>query len=229
MMMQRFRFLGLAVLAVFGLSAMASSVASAAEMVLPGFLPAPAAGETVTGTGGAVEWGFLGAKIRCTGLTSQQLFNTGSDNLGTFTIDFKGCSLGEKQCHSLGDTITNEKEGIILAGGTWHLVLILTPSDVHVVLFLLQEVHVECAFAASKLLLLRGDMAGVITGSGKTYKLEFNEPKAEEQEIKEFENNAGEKVKTEAEGSINGGAFKSLTYKAEVLTLTFPIQTEIMN
>jgi hypothetical protein len=183
------KILGAAVLVVLALSAVVSSGASAA-MVLPDFTVATNA----TGTGGAAS--LLGpVAIKATGLDVKL---TAINELeGTFDINFLGVTLLGEECHSLGD-----KEKVILATGTYKLVLTLKPAgtDVRLVLLTLEPpVHIECK-VLSTLIVVSGTILGTLTanaaGKQNKFTIKVNAKSATEQEFKSYENDAGTAVPT---------------------------------
>jgi hypothetical protein len=144
--MNRLKILGVLVFALFALFAVASSVASA-EMVLPEFTK-ESAGRSTTPNGSTLNGA---AVISCKKAPAS--FGPTSKKLGTYTIDFEECSAEGEECHSLGDSA-----GKILSGGSWHLVLeTLSGTDTRLVWFLWQELHIECKFL-STLVVLRGNV-----------------------------------------------------------------------
>jgi len=150
--MQRLKILGLTLMAVFALSAIASTTASAAlpsilnekkEEVAPSF----------TGNSGGTEFVKLnGKKIECTASTAEGLFEKGKP-LGLFHIHFTGCSgLAGATCTGEGD---KEKEILVL--GTFHIVydkLLNEGSLGAAILFLIPRFHFTCTLLGVKVLIL---------------------------------------------------------------------------
>ena len=101
--MQRLRLLGIALMAIFALGAVASATASAEEIgILPG------KGTTFTSEGAKANT-FVhvlettkGSKISCTKLTNKGEMKT--DLEGKVTIDYeKNCALSGSKCSTAGD------------------------------------------------------------------------------------------------------------------------------
>jgi hypothetical protein len=117
--MKRIRLLGLMLLAVFALSAVAATSAFAEEepIILP--TPTPTAPLTFTGVseGETILQGTAEAsKVKCLKAPNTGEFT--SAHLGKVTVDFEECKLGASNCSSAGD-----------AAGT----ILLTNADVHLV------------------------------------------------------------------------------------------------
>jgi hypothetical protein len=131
--MQQFKILGVALMAVFALSAFVSATASALPVILP------EAAETWTGQSGPGTLETVkGTKIVCEEDTSEGTIEK-SGKLGLFHIDFHKCTSSGAECMSLSD----ENE-LILVLGTYHVVNDkLNPNGV-AFLFLLEPVHIEC-------------------------------------------------------------------------------------
>lgn len=102
--MQRLRILGIALVAIFALSAIVSATASAEfPEILP--VPTPTApltftSETVGGSKPILET-TKGVKIECAKATNKGEFT--SQDLGTATIDFEGCESKGAKCKAEGD------------------------------------------------------------------------------------------------------------------------------
>jgi hypothetical protein len=223
MRLKMFGLLGLVVCA----SAFAmSSVASGAEMTLPGFLAEVPKSATSASKEGKL--GLSGGEIACKQATGAYGFNSGVDNLGPMTLDFDGCTLGGETCASLGDT-----GSLILITGEWHLVLkLVTTTDNRLFLLLVNDTHIECKFLAS-LLLVKGSILGgpvkAKAGSKTEFEVPFNVPSAGHQEWTLFENNKAENVAAELEANIDEGAFAKTTDSSPTNTLTTSVATELMN
>jgi hypothetical protein len=200
-----------------------SAIASAA-MTLPIFsLTDPkATGESGKGTL-SIEGG---ASIRCETSGSDELtFETGKRNLGPGTIIFKSCTQGGEECHSLGGT-----GGTIETTGSWHLVLNgkTEATDIHLFLFLLTLLHIECPKAAVKLLIVLGNVAGKIVqkaGSKTQFVLEVGTVNKEGkvQNFSEYENDAGTGIKTTLQVLQEGGTkpkFAGEESESNILTFT---------
>jgi hypothetical protein len=124
--------------------------------------------------------------------------------LGTFTTDFTNVqnSAGVK-CHSSGDA-----SGVVLVGGDVHLVYTnLSPLTLGI-LFLVSEFEVECPGGTSTL--VRGNVIGSIGGIGSeaTELTGFSGTLVGangKQEISEYYNSTGTKIKAKLEGESGSG------------------------
>jgi hypothetical protein len=160
--MRRPRLLGITLMAILSLTAIAATTQAYAENPL--ILPEPTATKPLTFTGTA-NLGTLettkGALSVCTSETSSGSFTTG--RTGTITIDYTGChsvisGVGEISCHSLGDKTTT-----ILTGGTISII----DQDIGgklmpgVLVTLASLLHIECALGI--LILMLGAVIGLIT------------------------------------------------------------------
>jgi hypothetical protein len=213
--MRRLKLLVLSILAVFMLGAVASAVASA-EVSLPLFTVKT--GGTFTSKESTL---FIeGQKIKCAkdkGTTTPT-----NERLGTFTVDFEECrgpaTVGG--CWSLGDAVnTTTKLGTILVGGEYHLVRPVKSEASALIWFLLSKedkeevaapklkpVHIECEKTV-KLILIWGNLLCKIEPfhSNTTAFKVVCESKEETQELKEFEGNKEEIVKTGLKGTVDEG------------------------
>jgi hypothetical protein len=217
LMMKQLKILGLMVVAAFALGAAASGAASAVTMTLPSFSVVTGG----TGTSGAAQF-FGAASIKC---TSGAGVGSGiNSKMSTSTGEFKGCTVLGEECHSLGD-----KGGVILGSGTQQLVLVtLAGVDSHLVLLEGPEVHIECK-TLSTLIIVKGDVLGSITGSGKTFTVKVNAKSRTEQEFKGYENDSGTIVKTQLLSSTNEGTFAESGEEAGTGTVTTEKETQIVN
>ncbi len=214
--MRRLKVLGLAAIAVFVLGAIAAAAASAAAVELPTFT----AKTTFKGTSGKGKLNLTGAEIKCESATNEG--SPTSKRLGKFTIDFKSCTLGGKECHSEGDA-----EGIILVGGEYHLVRL--GAGKAGIWFLVNEVKIVCKFLSTKAAVKGNVLGGVEPVGTKTtsFTLSVN-VNTGKQEFTEFENNEGVKEKAKLEGSVNGGAFKEATEESAENKITTAEETEVI-
>jgi len=136
--MHRLKILGVALMAVFVLAAVASATASAAVVVLP------EKEEKWTGESGKGSLEVLkgAAVVTCAKDKSEGTFEA-TKPLGTFHIDFEGCKASIVACTGLG-----EAKEVILTLGTTHMVfdkLAAKLSENGVgVLFLVETTHFEC-------------------------------------------------------------------------------------
>lgn len=208
--MQRVKVIGLVLMAVFMMSAVAATAASAET--LPEFVKEL----EFEGTSGKGELGLTGANITCE--TSNILGHKPENKkLGLFFVHFNKCKLGGKACNSLGDA----KE-IILVHIVWHLVRLLKAPNEHAGIWLLVlNVHIECEFLKT-LVLVQGNVLGLIEPvNTKTAKYTINlKAKEGKQEFTKFVDDAGKEVEAKLEGSVNEGAFKSATETSESNKIT---------
>jgi hypothetical protein len=143
--MKRLKLLGLALVAMFALTAASASVAGALELTV---LPTPSAASpllyTFKSTAGTTTKlvTLAGKEVKCTSVTG--VGDLTSSQLGTVEFKFAGCTgpLGVK-CTGLE---AGDKEGEILFKAETHLRHLLInnlPSDVHLVI-LVGHVHFTC-------------------------------------------------------------------------------------
>jgi hypothetical protein len=152
--MKQLKILGVALMAVFALSAVAASMASAEVKVLPE-LEEAFKGESGAGT---LEMLKGVAVIECAKDKSEGTFE-GTKPLGSFHIDFEGCkALKIAACTGLGESAET-----ILSLGTFHLVFdkLGTGAELGVgILFLVEKVHFECG---GKLFVVSGEVLCLLT------------------------------------------------------------------
>ncbi len=189
------------------------------EYALLAFLPEFSVETKFTGTSGKGKLNLTGAEIKCESGTSEG--TPSSHHLGKFTIDFKSCALGGKECHSEGDA-----EGVILVKGEYHLVRL--GEEKAGVWFLVEPVKISCKFLSTKTE-VKGNVLGLIepvntAGTKFTINVNVHESK---QEWAEYENNEGVKEKAELLGSVNGGAFKAATEESSENKITTEKETSV--
>ena len=221
--MRRSSLFGLLFVVMFVLGAVGASTSSAAEMKSPEFNGAPGVGH-ISAKAGTL---FGAQNITCKESSGSTGLNAGSTNLGTVTIDFNGCTLLGEECHSLGD-----KAGLILTGGTFHLVLlIINGKDDLGILILATPVHIECKF-----LTILDTVTGMVIGlidrkavKGKEFLILVHAKGAKEQEVKEYLNEKEEAVKEVLLSSVNEGtATESGEEGGEALLVTEK-ESELIN
>jgi hypothetical protein len=227
-MTRKIRVLVACLIAALAATAAISAIASA-EMVLPVF---SGTDTSATGSSGSGKLSIEGgASISCKESGSDKLtFETGKRNLGPGTIIFKSCTEGgTTECHSLGLT-----GNTIETTGSWHLVLNggTGATDIHLFLFLLNLLHIECPGGAIKLFLVLGDVAGkIVQKAGSTTQFELSvgtvNGEGKVQNFSEFENDAGAGIKTTLETSEEGGKAKKSFEESSSNTLTFELITSI--
>jgi hypothetical protein len=115
--MQRFRLLGIALLAIFAISAIASATAAAEN---PEILPVPTAKLPLKFTSEGLDTKYVlettkKLQILCKTVTNKGEFT--SQDSGTVKIDFEGCESKEVKCKAEGDM-----NGIILVFADINLV-----------------------------------------------------------------------------------------------------------
>jgi hypothetical protein len=156
--MQRLKLLGLALVAVFALSAAVTAVASADNAtysILPeGTVAIPLNFEAISGAG---KFETLSKKvIQCA--SDKATAKATSERLGTFRIEFKECeepSLKVK-CADLNHV---DAEGIIVIEGEFHLRMGLSGQPLGIVALLFTPVHLLCSIV---LFIWSGCVAGEI-------------------------------------------------------------------
>lgn len=220
--MRRFKVLGLALIATFMVGAVVTSMASAAAMTLPEF--SVLTGWKTGTVGKGAKLNATGAEIKCEETGTSEGTAT-SKSLGSFRIDFKGCELLGKECHSLGDTGKT-----ILTLGIWHLVLIVLGTEhLWLVLFLVTELHIECG---TLLITVRGNVLGMITPAPNVKTTKFKIAVAvnagKEQKDQKYENDAGEVITTKLESNAGLGFVKAVE-EAPENEITTEKETEIVN
>jgi len=191
-------------------------------------LPSWSVGGSFTGTSGAGELSNPSAKesISCTSGTNKGGTES-SLKLGTFAIEFKGCTaeaLGSKvKCNSEGDATE-----VILTVGTWHLVLkIYLNTDQRDMWFLVQPIAIKCTSLVT--IEVKGNVLGEIYGLSSTkYGIVVNAPSGA-QEITTFENDSGENVATGLESNLNKGSFSAATEESKENTIKTSTETELIN
>jgi hypothetical protein len=193
--MRRLKTFGLALVAVCALGVMTAAAASANSTVLPEFSTTSAA----TGTSGEGTLSLEGTTITCE-KNSDETTAT-SKKLGTFRILFGGCKGGGKPCRSLGQAAGS---GTIETTGEYHLVSLGTNRTHYLIWFLLGAstntgaLHLECESAAIGLLLVWGNVLGLIEEkSGTTYKLNVESVGGGptlKQAVVTYGNNSGEEI-----------------------------------
>jgi hypothetical protein len=115
--MQRFRLLGIALMAIFAISAIASATAAAEN---PDILPIPSSEEPLKFTSQGLDTKYVlettkKLQIECKTVTNKGEFTT--QDSGTVTIDFEGCEAKGAKCKAEGDV-----NGTILVFGDINFV-----------------------------------------------------------------------------------------------------------
>ena len=221
--MRRFKALGLVLMAVLVVGAVAVAAASA-TMVLPEFKNA----EGFTGTSGAGVLEVAGQpEVKCTSDTSNGGPESGtSKKLGTFQVRFLGCTTfsGLVPCNGLGNAA---KE--ISTSGSYHLVLNSRGTHRWFILFLPAHQHLECS---TTLILVLGTLLGQITPtstSTKRFTLGVT-VKTKKQEFTEYENEGETIVSATLKGVVNEtGSEKEATELSENNVIEFVNANEITN
>ena len=219
--MRQLKILGLTLMTVLALGLVAVETASAALpwMTLPEFLTKT----NFKGTSGTGELATARHSIKCT--SDKDTGEAESKKLGQYNLEIKGCAAKEiitVKCNTRGDATE-----VILTPGTWHLVLTtISGVDVHLILFLTQEVALECS-ELTKIVVKAGTVLGEITPANqltKNYTINFTAPNSRQQ-YTTYENDSGDRVSTSLLSNFNGGAFEPAveitkgTLKTELDTL----------
>jgi hypothetical protein len=202
--MQRLKMVGMALVALLAITAIASATASAA---LPEFSPATNSG---TSKGGKAKFEQVKglAAVECEKSTGTQKIT--GPKVGSFTEKFEGCKAPlSGKCTGLGDTTA----GTITTGGAFDLRYIkISPVDVGV-LFLINETHFECE-KLIELVSVKGCVVGLITPANSKTKV-FTVQLKQTKGVNEFTEVLTEKAtkETEKEGckllsEMNGAEFK---------------------
>ncbi|HTW43513.1 MAG TPA: hypothetical protein VMD79_14500 [Solirubrobacteraceae bacterium] len=223
--MHRFKLLGVALVAV-GVAVAVTAAAAFATMALPEY--------TVqtgwTGSSGAGKLSNTAAKssISCTS-GSNAGGAEASKKLGTFALEFKGCTaeaLGSKvKCNSEGDATE-----VILTVGTWHLVLQVSGTGSHetLVWFLVKPTTVKCTSLVT--IEVQGNVLGKIEEESKTKAaLQVNVNASGGQQYTSFENDNGESVGASLVSNINKGSFSTATEESANNHIVTAKETEIIN
>ena len=91
-----------------------------------------------------------------------------------------------------------------------------------------EAVHIECESAAVGLVLVWGNLLGLIIGSGTHYSIKVGRSSTIKQEIEEFGNNSGETVKVSGlKGKLGTGAERTGTEESLENNLTMEKTTTI--
>ena len=182
--MHRFKLLGLALMAVFALGAVASSSALAEN---PEILPNPTALAPLTFTAEGTATSVLAPSVGKRSIECEKILAKGeftSARLGKTTIDFHNCKSEGVKCWSLGDETSplGNKSVILVDNADIHLVDILPLSTLALgaAVILLSELHLECQ--GGLLVLIKGTVIGEVIGpktevKTKTGELSFKQSK----------------------------------------------------
>ncbi len=204
--MRRLKILGLALMAVFALSVVASASASAEEL---SFLPEPTAANPVTleGTSGKGTLETVGkSTVTCTSVTS--LASLTGLKVGTYHLHFKGCKSSGAPCNSVGD----EKEVILALGKTKLVYDKVTEGLAAAILLEQEELHFTCTLGPIKVLVLvRGNLLGLIKPINvltKTLELVVEQEKGKPKETKYWETETGEPKTAKLETNVNETKFE---------------------
>ncbi len=160
--MKRIRLLGVVLMAVFVLGAIAATTASAAEVTK--ILPEPTKEKPLkvkskSGSGTLLTVG--GSEAKCEKAKGTSEFTT--PNLGTFHTEFEGCKIKAPIVKTAPCTGVGDKKEVILLLGTVHYVLALLMTKgtettlVAALAFLFEELHFTCeALGQKELILVKG-------------------------------------------------------------------------
>ncbi len=187
--------------------------------VLAAVLPQFTVETKFTGTSGKGKLTLSGSEIKCEEGTSEG--SPTSKLLGKFTIDFKKCTIGGKECHSEGDA-----EGIELVAGEYHLVRL--GLGLAGMWLLVNPVKIVCKFLSTKIELKGNVLGGITPINTKAAKFEIAINAMEgKQAFTQFENDELLTENAKLEGSVNGGAFKEATEESAENKITTEKETEI--
>jgi hypothetical protein len=215
--MRKLRMLGVALVALFVVGAVAAATSSA---VLPISLPLATSANPVKFIDKSGRGTFRTLSGTVVNATSDE--STGeylSTALGEFDVLFLGATSSGLSCTGLPDTVT----GSILTLGTFHLVYLLWLTAKHVgVAFLLNEVHFTCGGLV--LVRVRGCVIGLLlpvntpvaTTGHYTVTLKQSTATSGDQEYTTYlneENNGS--VTCKLESSTGTGAFESAAEETE--------------
>jgi hypothetical protein len=219
--MKRLNLLGVVLIAVFALSAFATSAAFA----LPEHLPSK---EKWSGKNDGAEAPKLeavsGTKVEC--VKAKGSGEDTSTTLGKFTITFEECktpSFFNAKCNTSGDAA-----GVILSTGEYHYVYdSLSPSLGIAILFLPNETVFECSTFLKTKVKSQSANGGLVclilepTMKQVTHLFHCEQEKGKQKE-KRYWNDKTEEIKNaELLCSLNGGAFEECSELALAET-TFP-------
>jgi hypothetical protein len=208
--MSRLKLFGLALVAVFVLSALAAASALAAEasVLTASQTESNAVGFTAKATSTttfSVLQGFI--TVKCSEIEAEGA-QEGKTLLGSFHIHWQKCTTsGGATCTGTGDAA-----GSILALGHFHIVIVSKSPLTLGILFLLEQLHITCSGFLGTLLLVKGEVICGLTpltlGSEKTIACRGQSGDAEN--ISYF-NEKGEEVKLGSEALLTSegtGAFR---------------------
>ena len=229
--MQRFRILGVALVAMFALSAVVSATASAEVKILPALTAEEKwTGESGAGTLEALPGGST-HEVACKKDKSEGTFEQNKP-LGLFHITFEGCTagFGTLTCTGLG-----EGNGIILSLGSAHLVWDKLGAELGTgVLFLPEPTHFLCVgLGKDVLFLVTGEVLCLMKSSvplTKHFEIVCEGTKGDPGETT-YWNEGGTEVKMGEEKlltSENEGAGAMSSEKTTALILTI-VKREIMS
>lgn len=217
--MQRFKVVGLALMAVLALTALAAASASAAK---PEFTPASNSGTSTGGKAKFTEKSGIAA-VECTSSSGTNKLTNPKG--GTFSETFKGCTaLLSGKCTGL----TNSTAGEITVAGTFDLRYIKKESNKTALAFLIDPVHFECEKTVT-LISVKGCVAGEITPINtktKTFSVALKQSSGVE-EIKEILNEAGTASESCVLKSEKNGEAEKEAGQENTDTITLETEAEI--
>jgi hypothetical protein len=157
--MRRIRQLGLALLAIFALGAVAATTASAEETGNPQLLsPTTVKFTSRSFTSTLTPSANPARAITCVADTDSGEFK--ALRTGSVTIDFTGCTAEKEavKCRSLGDAL-----GTILTGGPANLIDVLISQVLRLAILIdITNLHLECQ--GGLLFIVNGSVIGVFDG-----------------------------------------------------------------
>jgi hypothetical protein len=219
--MQRVSSVVFVCMAVCATGAVVASSASAAS-ALPLFSTATAG----TATSGEVTLSFESTKTNCK--KSNDTFGAGQQ-LGTFRFHFEECRSLAEPCLGLAQAL-----GSIEYTGEWHLVSLKAERTHYEIWLLIPLVHIECVLPTSTLLLVSGNILGLIKAQGtseRTFEIAIKTEGSGstlKQALTEFGNDSGTAVAASLKGSIDGGTEKAWFENWESLLLFTEKSTKLL-
>jgi hypothetical protein len=222
--MTRLKFSVLALLAVA--ASFAAMSASAFAITLPEYTVATnakAAEQSVTST--FENEGFLQGTIVSPKLEASLMATSKSE--GTFKDTFKESKcktlLGEASAESTG-----QSAGVIVVEGTYKIVG-NTAKKVNEALQVLKEVDISCLLSSPLEITVKGDVLGTLTPEktkGTSFAIKVKASKGA-QEVTEYEEDSGTKVKTGLETTVLGSSTASTQNESTTVAITTEKETEL--
>jgi hypothetical protein len=229
--MRRLKTVGVTLVAVCALGAMAAAAASGNSTVLPEFSTESHA----TGKSGKGTFNLEGTTISCEASTGE--LSPTSKKLGTFRISWSGCRAAGKSCWSLGQAAGSLTEE---ATGEYHLVSKASDRTAYEIWLLLSATdnteagHTECESAAIGLVLAWGNFLGLILTqpNNLTIKLDIEAEgggNSIKQKVATFGNDSGTEITVGGlKGKLGTGTERKATVTSEENLIAFEKETTIL-